>query len=326
MLHGDRPMRDPGKQLSDTAEEPKHEPADELAYVYPQEEQPRIFAHPLSELQQHQQYYTSIPPPAMAPPNPFHPSQSSSFPFFGGPAALPGPSFGRLAFKNEPGQPSSSNMLSFSGQPPRTLSFSAGDDWPNGIEAVPQQVSERRSRPHVNAQEHVIAERRRREKMQQQFFELATIVPDLTKTDKISILGSAVEYVKQLEEKVSALKEQSTTRASEPHRVSSDNDASWTNKSASSDAINGPTVEARIHGDSVLLKICCNEKKGVLVMVYSEVENQGLSIINTSVLPFPDSCLSITITTKARLLVLHSTLNALDSNYILNRTRIFDNS
>ncbi|TVU35982.1 hypothetical protein EJB05_17890, partial [Eragrostis curvula] len=77
------------------------EAVDELAaYVYQQEEQPRIFAPPLPELQQ--QYYTS--PPAMAPPpppNPFHPSQSSSFPNFG---ALPG-------------QPSSSSssILSFGG-------------------------------------------------------------------------------------------------------------------------------------------------------------------------------------------------------------------
>jgi hypothetical protein len=41
-----------------------------------------------------------------------------------------------------------------------------------------QQAPERRP---WNAQAHVIAERRRRQKMQQQFVALATIVPDLTK-------------------------------------------------------------------------------------------------------------------------------------------------
>jgi hypothetical protein len=34
-------------------------------------------------------------------------------------------------------------------------------------------------------------------------------------------------------------------------------------------------------------------------MIISEIENQGLAIINTSVLPFTDSCLNITITAKA---------------------------
>jgi hypothetical protein len=152
--------------------------------MYQQEEQPRMLANPLPEHQQQQRYYTS-PPPEMAPPNPFHPSphhtQSSTFPSFGG-HALPSPSIAAVAVENEPaGQPSSSsNILSFGGEPPRTLSFSAGY-WPDSVEAV-QQVPERRSRTHLqNTQEHVIAERRRREKMQQQFLALATIVPDLTK-------------------------------------------------------------------------------------------------------------------------------------------------
>jgi hypothetical protein len=47
-------------------------------------------------------------------------------------------------------------------------------------------VPERRSRAHWNTQEHVIAERKRREKMQQQFVALATIVPDLTKVHAMS--------------------------------------------------------------------------------------------------------------------------------------------
>ncbi|GJN08561.1 hypothetical protein PR202_ga26498 [Eleusine coracana subsp. coracana] len=272
-----------------------------------------MFSHPLPE---QLQYYTS--PPAMAPPpNPFHPSysRSSSFPSFDGSGpTLTSPSFGAVAaVKNEPGQPSSSsNILSFGGQPSRTLSFSGGDDWPDAIEAV-QPVPERRIRTHLNTQEHVVAERRRREKMQQQFVALATIVPDLTKTDKISLLGGTIEYVKQLEQKVKALEEQSARRSNPEHtvfkskcRISSDDDASSSRprgSAASSGAtsVSIPTVEASIHGDTVLLKICCRERRGVLVMVISELENQGLSIINTSVLPFTDSCLSITITAKARL-------------------------
>jgi hypothetical protein len=144
-----------------------------------------------------QQYYT--PPAAMAPPRspspfleflPHHHHHSSSFPGFGVPALPPRLPFGPV--KNEPGQPSSSSsnrILSFGGQPPSTLNFSSGGDWLEaGVEAVQQMPPERRSRTHWNTQEHVIAERKRREKMQQQFVALATIVPDLTKVLCMHIL------------------------------------------------------------------------------------------------------------------------------------------
>jgi hypothetical protein len=143
---------------------------------------------PPQHFAEHQQYYTP-PPPPMVPPNPMHPSYpahqaSSGFPGFRIPA-LPSMPFGALSVKSEPGQPSSSSSIfSFGGQPhSSTLNFSGGDWPPDGIEAaaVQPQVPERRSRAHWNTQEHVIAERKRREKMQQQFVALATIVPDLTK-------------------------------------------------------------------------------------------------------------------------------------------------
>ncbi|KAL6643008.1 hypothetical protein ACP70R_021189 [Stipagrostis hirtigluma subsp. patula] len=270
---------------------PQQEPEDELAYMYHQEEQPRMFAEPLPEQQLHQ-HYTSAP--LMAPPNPFHPSRScstSSYPNFGG-SALPNMPLGAAAVKKEPSS-SSPNILSFSGQPPSRLSFSGGD-WPDGLEGAPQ-APERRSRAHWNTAEHVVAERKRREKMQQQFVALATIVPDLTKTDKVSVLGSTIKYVKQLEEKVKTLEHQSARRTSECTIT----DGSGPRGSASGAGSGfSPAIKASIHGDTVLLKIWCEQRRGLLVMVIAELENQGLSIINTNVLPVTDSCLNITITAK----------------------------
>ena len=171
---------------------------EELAYMYRQQQEEE---HAGMQQQHHfaeqQQYYT--PPAAMAPPRspspfleflPHHHHHSSSFPGFGVPALPPRLPFGPV--KNEPGQPSSSSsnrILSFGGQPPSTLNFSSGGDWLEaGVEAVQQMPPERRSRTHWNTQEHVIAERKRREKMQQQFVALATIVPDLTKVLCMHIL------------------------------------------------------------------------------------------------------------------------------------------
>lgn len=52
---------------------------------------------------------------------------------------------------------------------------------------------------------HVLAERRRREKLNERFIILRSLVPFVTKMDKASILGDTIEYVKQLREKIQEL-------------------------------------------------------------------------------------------------------------------------
>ncbi|KAI4340221.1 hypothetical protein MLD38_025081 [Melastoma candidum] len=52
---------------------------------------------------------------------------------------------------------------------------------------------------------HVMAERRRREKLNERFIILRSLVPFVTKMDKASILGDTIEYVKQLREKIQDL-------------------------------------------------------------------------------------------------------------------------
>lgn len=312
-------MEQPNQWLTQTEQEQEQE---ELAYMYQQEGghvpvpgREQQFAEP--PLPDHQeQYYTS----PMAAPS-FHPSRSgsSNFPSFAGSSSLPNQPFriGPAAVKNELGQPSqapspSANFLSFGTGQASTLNFSGGPCWRwqhGGVQGTMQQLQapERQGRATPSAQEHVIAERKRREKLQQQFVSLSTIVPGIKKADKISLLGSTIEYVKQLEEKVKAMEQQGTRRSSErtvfeSKCCTSAHDAAGPSGSGSgsgdAEYSSRAAVEASIGGDTVLLKICCKARRGVLVMVLSELESQGLSIITTNVLPFTDSCLNITITAK----------------------------
>ena len=74
-----------------------------------------------------------------------------------------------------------------------------------------------------------MAERRRREKLNERFIILRSLVPFVTKMDKASILGDTIEYVKQLRKKIQDLEarnrlmelDQRSTRPGVPQRTSS---------------------------------------------------------------------------------------------------------
>nr|CAD1837330.1 unnamed protein product [Ananas comosus var. bracteatus] len=96
--------------------------------------------------------------------------------------------------------------------------YSHGVVWKD--ETIDFQQRERSSKgssraSYCTAQEHVIAERKRREKLAQQFIALSAMIPDLKKTDKASLLGGAIDHLKQLEEKVKVLEEQATRKTTE---------------------------------------------------------------------------------------------------------------
>ncbi|XP_038997745.1 transcription factor bHLH18-like [Hibiscus syriacus] len=154
----------------------------------------------------------------------------------------------------------------------------------------------------LNAQDHVIAERKRREKLSQRFISLSALIPGLKKMDKASVLGDAIKYLKQLQEKVKTLEEQTAKKAVESvifvkktqiyavdeTSSSEENFDSQSNKPF-------PEIEARVSDKDVLIRIHCEKNKGFVSNILNEVEKLHLSVLNTNVLSFGQATLDITI-------------------------------
>ncbi|KAK9040232.1 hypothetical protein V6N11_015406 [Hibiscus sabdariffa] len=159
------------------------------------------------------------------------------------------------------------------------------------------------TRSHAHAQDHILAERKRREKLSQRLIALSAIIPGLKKMDKASVLGDAIKYVKQLQERVKVLEEKTKKRTVESvvfvkkSLLSSDEESSSCeeNSNGLSSDLALPEIEARFSDADVLIRIHCEKQQGIVAKILSEFDNLHLSVVDISVLSFGDSTLDITI-------------------------------
>ncbi|GER42112.1 basic helix-loop-helix (bHLH) DNA-bindingsuperfamily protein [Striga asiatica] len=137
---------------------------------------------------------------------------------------------------------------------------------------------------------HIMAERKRREKLSQRFITLSTLLPGLKKMDKASVLRDAINHIKELQEKVKALEEQSRKKKMEYSMVFIRN-LSSDEQSISS----GPEIEARFCDREILVSIHCQKRKRVVEKTVAEIEKLHLTVVNSSSISLGDSALNITV-------------------------------
>ncbi|KAJ7952684.1 Transcription factor bHLH18 [Quillaja saponaria] len=159
------------------------------------------------------------------------------------------------------------------------------------------------TRSPLHAQDHVMAERKRREKLSQRFIALSAIVPGLKKMDKASVLGDAINYMKQLQERVNSLEQQVATKTVESvvfvnrSHLYTDDDISSSDENFDdgSNQLPLPEIEARVSNKNVLIRIYCEKHIGSVSTILTEIEKLHLIVHNSCALPFGTTTLDITI-------------------------------
>ncbi|KAJ7554141.1 hypothetical protein O6H91_06G127500 [Diphasiastrum complanatum] len=156
--------------------------------------------------------------------------------------------------------------------------------------------------------DHIMAERKRREKLSQRFIALSAIIPGLKKMDKATVLGDAIKYLKQLQEKVKVLEDQTPKKVfrstsshskelipTENKGISQQQDATNPkHANITEDHEQFPEIDVRMVDGSVLIKVHCEKKKGIVVTILAELDKLHLLVSNAQILTFSKTQLNLT--------------------------------
>lgn len=151
---------------------------------------------------------------------------------------------------------------------------------------------------HLAAETHKIAERKRRYKMNNKLRTLISIVPIIDKKDKVSVLTSTIEYIRQLNSRISSLEDReggagaaaTTSRAEEEATVSVDREeelALFSNVDSagagpsSSSSSGGPVVlvEGSPDSETWLIKVQARNYSRSLIQLLNVFQELGLEVI-----------------------------------------------
>ncbi|CAL4937526.1 unnamed protein product [Urochloa decumbens] len=152
-----------------------------------------------------------------------------------------------------------------------------------GVVGVPHH----RSKLHGTPSKNLMAERRRRKRLNDRLSMLRSIVPKISKMDRTSILGDTIDYVKELTERIKVLEQEIGASPEDLDLLNTLKDSS---NSSNEMMVRNSTkfdVDKRGNG-STRIEICCPTNPGVLLSTVSALEVLGLEIEQCVVSCFSD--------------------------------------
>ncbi|XP_019422666.1 PREDICTED: transcription factor bHLH93-like isoform X2 [Lupinus angustifolius] len=126
---------------------------------------------------------------------------------------------------------------------------------------------------------NLMAERRRRKRLNDRLSMLRSIVPKISKMDRTSILGDTIDYMKELLERIGKLQE--------PEMEEGTNQINILDNSKEQKPIEGMFNVERKEKDTKI-SICCTTKPGLLLSTVNTLEALGLEIHQCVISSFSD--------------------------------------
>lgn len=172
----------------------------------------------------------------------------------------------------------------------------------------PEKKPRKRGRKPANGREeplnHVEAERQRREKLNQRFYALRAVVPNVSKMDKASLLGDAISYITELKTKLQktesnkdGLEKQLDAMKNEIQKINENQSHQppqqqqqqqpVPNKPSSNQALIDLDIDVKIIGWDAMIRVQCSKKNhpaarlmAALMELDLEVHHASVSVVN----------------------------------------------
>lgn len=119
--------------------------------------------------------------------------------------------------------------------------------------------------------------------------------------DKASILGDAIKYVKNLQDRLKTMEECAPKIVSIALQKSGVDASDVTVANGNSESSQQPDIEVRMVNKNVLIRVHCEKSKSILLKILAELEKLQLMVVNANVLSFTEAALDLTITAQVRL-------------------------